>query len=71
MKSLAERITGISNKEMRNYDFPTIMSKDEVSWPRNIKPRGNPRLVVGRIIGFKDREKKRTRLKNSTPKCFK
>lgn len=62
MSSLAEMVTGLSEKELREYDFPTIMSKNEVRWSRHVRPRGNPRLSTGMIIGFNDRDKKRRKV---------
>ncbi|MBN1574256.1 MAG: hypothetical protein JW984_13745 [Deltaproteobacteria bacterium] len=71
MSSLAGVITGLSEKDLRKYDFTTIMSKDEVRWPRGVQPRGNPRLSAGMIIGFEDRDEKRRKIKSSKTKGFK
>lgn len=70
MSSIASRITKMTASELREYEFRSVWSKDDVFTVRGVSPRQNVRLTAGAIVGVKDLNLERQRLIKRTPKSL-
>lgn len=70
MSKVAERLTGMTESQLREYQFRRVTSKKDVYYPRIVHPRGNVRLGAGMMVGEDDLQSIRRRLARYTPKCL-
>jgi hypothetical protein len=70
MSNIARRLTGLTESQLREYDFPRVDSKEQVFKPRNVCLRSNVRLESGMIVGISDLDSDRKRLSESEPKSL-
>lgn len=68
MSEIARRLTGMTEKELWEYNFPSINSIEEVSGTEHCR---DPRIYAGLIIGPGDLNEERERLRNNIPKALK
>ena len=72
MKTLAERLTGMSLAEAQEYEFAGAGSSADVFRESQVPARQNVRLGSNEyLVGMDDRNSCRRHLANSVPSCLK
>lgn len=66
MSAIARRLTGMTEKELREYNFPSVKSIRDVFGATH----KDVRIFAGLIIGPEDLDKKRKELRNNIPKAL-
>lgn len=70
MSTIARRLTGLTESELREYEFLRVGSKNEVFKSRGVSLRQNVRLATRLIVGSNDLNTSRQKLAKSTPKSL-
>lgn len=67
MSNIAQRITGLSEKDLIEIDFSTSNSTVDLWFPDGVKVRQSVRVYAGMIIGPADLNEERKKLKEYIP----
>lgn len=67
MSKIAQRITGLSEKELFEVDFRSTNSASDAWYPDGVEARQSVRVYSGMIIGPEDLNEERKKLKKSYP----
>ncbi len=60
--------TEISDDEIRDMDYGKVDSVDDVFAHKDVPVRSNVRLAVGKTVGYRDLDERRSRAARSKPK---
>lgn len=69
--NLAERLTGMNDKDIFSSDLPNVRTSRGVVYPKNVSVRQNIRAYVGLIVGPEDLNNKRRELLKNIPPALK
>jgi hypothetical protein len=50
-KSVMEKITGESDAQLLDHEWPSKDDLKDYTWPSGVEPRGSVRLAAGLVIG--------------------
>lgn len=64
---IAQSLLGFSEKEVREYDFPSVQSKTGVFSHKGVSIRQNVRIAAGMIMGPADLNKERKKAEDFIP----
>lgn len=67
MSKIAQRITGLSAKELFDADFRSTNTVKDVCYPLGVEVRQSVRVYAGMIIGPGDLNEERKKLIKNTP----